>query len=407
MLGSLAVAAAAQGTSEPTEIVIKVSEPWVDTGFDVSTTSPVRIFAKGIIDVSLPSRRLFTPNGDATCEGSLGTPLLAPGLPCWSLIGRVGKDGSPFFVGSSSTLIGEDVGRLYLSVNDETSYFADNYGQWTATITIGGEMTGVPGPADLFENPKVYAGLKEAFQGTRGSTILARISAKDEWKSDQPETRDTELSTISDSISTLSAAGGESAAESRQVSARDREALRQTVKSSLAALLGRDRGKVSRAFFGRSLLEALDDGPADSDSLRAMQHFLNKAATDGLTADVKPMLSGGKYAAFVAAACAKPATAIRLRGIDDLLILRYRAIENAAYVYDLYATWKEECAPGQQATAYADVKIKNGDQGYARHEIAVTLDANGIPQLKPRPSPVLYSVDSDGLWRRGMVAAVK
>jgi Peptidase A4 family len=52
------------------------------------------------------------------------------GLPCWSLIGRIGN-GAPFKIGDSATHAVSSPGELYLGVDDQANAFGDNSGSWT------------------------------------------------------------------------------------------------------------------------------------------------------------------------------------------------------------------------------------------------------------------------------------
>jgi hypothetical protein len=59
---------------------------------------------------------------------------LVPGLIRYSLIGKIGEDGSPFQVGSSATAPTVIGGRLFLSINDDN--YPDNSGDWEVVITL-------------------------------------------------------------------------------------------------------------------------------------------------------------------------------------------------------------------------------------------------------------------------------
>jgi hypothetical protein len=59
--------------------------------------------------------------------------FLAPGLNCWSLVGRIGTTGPIFFVGTSLTMPAPYSGELYLAFNDD--YYPNNSGDFIATIT--------------------------------------------------------------------------------------------------------------------------------------------------------------------------------------------------------------------------------------------------------------------------------
>lgn len=72
-----------------------------------------------------------TPAGVPECAAA--SDFVAPSLPCWSLIGRVGS-GTPFYVGTTKGFSVTTPGRLFLGVNDNV--FGDNSGSWAATVTV-------------------------------------------------------------------------------------------------------------------------------------------------------------------------------------------------------------------------------------------------------------------------------
>jgi hypothetical protein len=111
---------------------------WADTGVSLPAGIRLRISASGTITVS-SGYSSVPPAGVPSCVPATAVPganppFIAPNLPCWSLVGRIG-DGIPFGVGSS-VVITTTAGRLYLSVND--NYFAGSSGNWTADIKEGG-----------------------------------------------------------------------------------------------------------------------------------------------------------------------------------------------------------------------------------------------------------------------------
>lgn len=121
---------------------LPVSAPWFDTGISVGIGETVTITASGSVYIGAlnPSSLDYqTPAGSpGSTPRSIAAivPFLAPGLPLWSLIGRIGSSGTPFEVGSNSTFIVNTAGELYLSMNDNN--FADNSGTWSVTITNAG-----------------------------------------------------------------------------------------------------------------------------------------------------------------------------------------------------------------------------------------------------------------------------
>jgi len=74
-----------------------------------------------------------TPRGDpwSACE-SFTPAYPAPGLSCWSLIGKIGANGTPFQVGDYLSFAAPSSGEFFLGVND--NYPPDNTGNWTVTM---------------------------------------------------------------------------------------------------------------------------------------------------------------------------------------------------------------------------------------------------------------------------------
>lgn len=96
----------------------------VDTG--VCVERAVRITATGTIAISAGDS--FGPEGDTT--RTAGPAFALPGVPPWSLIGRVGAGPWQYIGTGPTTLKGR--GELYLAVNDDS--YADNSGAITATL---------------------------------------------------------------------------------------------------------------------------------------------------------------------------------------------------------------------------------------------------------------------------------
>ncbi|MFI5352516.1 MAG: hypothetical protein ACHQZS_06075 [Candidatus Binatales bacterium] len=131
-------------------VEVPSARPWTDTGVDVSAGQKLSITASGEIYVgalSDPSLDRESPRGTGTvfadgygCEVSqganqrMGIPSIAPRLLCWSLIGRIGRDGDIFEVGDSASFTADTEGRLYLGVNDNV--FGDNQGSFQAELTV-------------------------------------------------------------------------------------------------------------------------------------------------------------------------------------------------------------------------------------------------------------------------------
>ncbi len=167
---TIAVMASDQPNSvQPITREIQAIQPWNDTGISIVAGEQVSIKAN-------PSRKVYvggpapisyeTPAGQplSTCQ-LYATPahiadMLAPGLPCWSLVGRIGQSGQPFEVGVQLSFLADASGELYLSVNDnDWGADNDNSGSWSVQISVPSGMGNAPRPLVTFGVPVGVGGV--------------------------------------------------------------------------------------------------------------------------------------------------------------------------------------------------------------------------------------------------------
>jgi hypothetical protein len=89
--------------------------PWsADTGIDLNIGDHVSIAAPGQVQVSRAPLTVATPNGQPwnNCANTPNKSWSAPGVNCWSSVGRIGSTGEPFEVGSVRTFTAPVSGRL-------------------------------------------------------------------------------------------------------------------------------------------------------------------------------------------------------------------------------------------------------------------------------------------------------
>jgi hypothetical protein len=110
---------------------VSATRAWTATGITIPPGARLRVRAYGAVLVDESSDIRMLPGGCIAYADSPSGAWLAPGLHCWSLIGRVGAEGVPFEVGSSFAKA-LPRGRLYLAPNDVR--FDDNEGSWTVTV---------------------------------------------------------------------------------------------------------------------------------------------------------------------------------------------------------------------------------------------------------------------------------
>ncbi len=153
--GALALSTSLVATASPsfaetvTRRSVSSGRVWTDTGVRLRAGSSVTVTASGLIHFGAGRINQLSPTGipwGRQCSAiaarlARGTGWPAPGLNCWSLIGRIGS-GKPFEVGNRRTMRVARDGELFLGVND--NYLDDNSGTWSASITASAATTSPP-----------------------------------------------------------------------------------------------------------------------------------------------------------------------------------------------------------------------------------------------------------------------
>ena len=109
---------------------------WSDTGLFLNEGDTFALTATGIAAPSSADMGNGGQTPDGRTEGVLtGPESLAPYLPPYALVGKIGTDlGDEFLIGSSFLGVANDTGILYLGFND--TYYWDNLGFWTVNSTV-------------------------------------------------------------------------------------------------------------------------------------------------------------------------------------------------------------------------------------------------------------------------------
>jgi hypothetical protein len=112
-------------------VVVQARDQWTDTGVTVRAGQPIIVAATGTIRWG-PGRR-DGPAGEHDSPRNEARPM--PNRSAAALIGRVGPDGVPFFIGDNSGQIRvRESGPLYLGINDD--YVSDNSGSFRVTVSF-------------------------------------------------------------------------------------------------------------------------------------------------------------------------------------------------------------------------------------------------------------------------------
>jgi hypothetical protein len=125
-------------SSQPliTEVKVQADQPWTPTGVQVGVGDEITVSATGVIQTNLKGASAKPAGVPPDCRNiEVEVPFIAPQLPCWSLLGRIGTTGNIFEVGADKHFKATSTGELYLGVND--NFFGDNSGNWHATV-VGG-----------------------------------------------------------------------------------------------------------------------------------------------------------------------------------------------------------------------------------------------------------------------------
>jgi len=107
---------------------VPVDHSWSDTGVDLERGEMFSVLASGTIDFG-------SANTDAEGYGpdTYDQYNVVPCADHAGLIGRVGQDGEPFFLGAESVSVATQAGHLYLGVNDKN--IGDNSGSYAVRLT--------------------------------------------------------------------------------------------------------------------------------------------------------------------------------------------------------------------------------------------------------------------------------
>jgi hypothetical protein len=122
-------------------VTVPARRALTDTGIALRAGASVVLSASGSVHFGGgqitrlgPAGIAWGPSCTAIAHGQArNSPWPAPGLRCWSLIGKVGA-GGPFEVGTGTSFRVRTAGELSLGVND--NFLPDNFGTFAVTVTV-------------------------------------------------------------------------------------------------------------------------------------------------------------------------------------------------------------------------------------------------------------------------------
>jgi hypothetical protein len=111
------------------QVTVVANQAWTDTGIDL--TSGQSVYFESVGEIGWGPGRHSDANGEANSPNNNARPI--PNRPGGSLIGRVGSQSDPFFIGSDHRAFPvRGSGRLFLGINDD--YLQDNSGYFRVTV---------------------------------------------------------------------------------------------------------------------------------------------------------------------------------------------------------------------------------------------------------------------------------
>jgi hypothetical protein len=135
------------GLPKRVELTVPSTNTWTQSKVVLRAGKSATIAATGEIYFGPDQLTHIPPNGIAWSQRCLDlgavrhAPFPAPGLPCYSLIARVGN-GKPQAVGASGEVHADVTGPVFLGLND--NYIPDNSGSYAATISVAADALATP-----------------------------------------------------------------------------------------------------------------------------------------------------------------------------------------------------------------------------------------------------------------------
>lgn len=111
------------------KIILPATEKWLDTGIALKIGREILFSVTGSIHID--EKTMVYQNGESYLNWNNRKPL--PNQPTGAVIGRIGKKGTPFYIGDDKAPFQlPRKGNLFIGVNDFD--FSDNTGKFTVTI---------------------------------------------------------------------------------------------------------------------------------------------------------------------------------------------------------------------------------------------------------------------------------
>ena len=112
--------------------VLPADAGWINSGIAVTEGFTIAAYGEAVTtDLDEYPGSFSGPDGqEYYCYDSDDYTCALNDAPFGALVGRIGEDGEPFFIGANHTFTPAESGALYLSVNDYLGYYDDNSGSY-------------------------------------------------------------------------------------------------------------------------------------------------------------------------------------------------------------------------------------------------------------------------------------
>ena len=127
---------------QPTIISVQSNIAWQDTKIYLQPGQTLFILASGSVNTWDGHPIAYSPNPDGQtqnepCPSTGNEPdCLINGELYGMLIGKIGENGIPFRIGSENRFSITANGNLFLAINDDEPFMADNSGEYNVSITV-------------------------------------------------------------------------------------------------------------------------------------------------------------------------------------------------------------------------------------------------------------------------------
>lgn len=156
-------------------VKIPITQQWTATGITILTGDLFTVIVEGFASTGGASNaNNFGRMGTEGCGDNIDPNTLLPTVAAYSVIGKIGTNGHPFYVGKNRTLQSNVSGELYFGYNDNPANFWDNYGYYIAFVVHKSLITNsiIEGSNSIPSSPTLSQNYPNPFNPTTTLNII-------------------------------------------------------------------------------------------------------------------------------------------------------------------------------------------------------------------------------------------